>query len=225
MREETEQVLFQGIEAAPLIHYETAAAAVHQEDLEPQLWTINDVKQEHHTIKIWVSSETPEDGEKKKAIPSPSRDHLLRLLDWGAPNCWDFHDRLWVYMDAPHNHPDIGITTDRHSRASRVMVATLVNCPHERQYLPDMNVAWYGAIAAMWATKQGHLIDSTGNFTSPSHNTVHDREASMLLPRYYERGSNDAVWQLSRMWQKNVPRPRHWDTPGPVYASWRHHPQ
>ncbi len=132
MREETGQVLFQVTEAVPLIHYETAVAAVHQEDLEPQLWTINDVNQEHYTIKIWVSSKTPEDAEKKKAIPPPSGDRLLRLPDWGAPNGWDFQRRFWAYMYAPNNYPDIGITIDRHSRVARVMVATLVNCPHER---------------------------------------------------------------------------------------------
>ncbi len=78
-----------------------------------------------------MSTKTPEDAEKKKAVPGPVRERLLRLPDWATPNGWDFWGRPWAYVDAPNKPREIDITTDRHPRASRVTVATLVDCPHE----------------------------------------------------------------------------------------------
>ena len=102
MREETGQILFEGTAAVPLIHYETAAAAVRETEVECQLWLVEDVEQEHLTIKSWTSTKTPEDAEKKKAVPGPVRERLLRLPDWGAPNGWDFWGRPWAFVDAPN---------------------------------------------------------------------------------------------------------------------------
>ncbi len=108
-KEETGQVLFQGTEAIPLICYETAAAAIRQGEVEPLLWMVDDVKQEHHTIKTWVSTKTPEDAEKKKSAPGPIHDSLLRLPDWAAPNGWDFRGRLWAYMDTPNKPRELAL--------------------------------------------------------------------------------------------------------------------
>ncbi len=44
MREETGQVLFQSTEAVPLICYVTAVAAIHQGEVEPQLWMVDDTE-------------------------------------------------------------------------------------------------------------------------------------------------------------------------------------
>ena len=158
--------MFEGTAAVPLIHYEKAVVAVREGEVEPQLWLAKDVEHEHLTIKNWTSTKTPEDAEKKKAVPGPVHERLLRLPDWGAPNGWDFWGRPWTYLDAPNKPKETGFITERHPRAACVMIATLVNCP--RQYLPDMDVTWSAAMAAVWATKRGRIIDSSGNLTQPA---------------------------------------------------------
>ncbi len=203
MREETGQVLFEGTAAVPLIHYETSVAALRTAEVEPQLWLAKDVEHEHLTIKNWTSTgntKTLEDAEKKKAVPGPVRKRLLRLPDWGAPNGWDFWDRPWAYVDAPNRPKETGFITERHPRVACMMIATLVNCPHERQYLPDMDVAWSAAMAAVWVIKRGRIIDSSGNLTQPARNSDHENQAHRLLPRHYGRDSNAAVWQQLRTW-------------------------
>ncbi len=63
-----------------------------------------------------------------------------------------------------------------------------------------MDVAQSAAMAAMWVTKRGCLIDSSGNLTPPSRNSDHEKQARTLLLRHYGRESNDAVWQQLRTW-------------------------
>ncbi len=103
-------------------------------------------------------------------------------------------------MDAPNNPKETGISTEMQTRAARVTIATLVNCPRERQYLPDMDVVQSAAMAAVWATKLGIVIDSSGNLIQPARNSEHEKQARTLLPRHYGRDSNDAVWQQLRTW-------------------------
>ena len=120
---------------------------------------------------------------RKKAVPGPVRERLLRLPDWGAPNGWDFWGRPWAFVDAPNKPKETGIITERHPRSARVTLATLVNCPHERQYLPDMDVARSAAMAAVWVTKRGRIIGSSGNLVQPARNSDHEKQARTLSPR------------------------------------------
>ncbi len=200
VREETGQVLFQGTEAVPLIWYETAEQAISQEGHEVDVWLTSDVQQERRTIKEWSSSRVSKEYPRKSRVPTPERERLPCLPEWGASNGWDFWGRTWAYVDVPNGQPDVGVTTNRHEKAAHVTVAMLVNCPHERQYLPDLDVARSAAMAAVWMSKKGRVIDNSGNLLPPTRNVTLEQQARSLLPRLYGHDNNDAVWEQMRTW-------------------------
>ena len=141
VREETGQVLFQGTEAAPPIQYKTVEQAIRQEGREVDIWLASNVQQERRTIKEWPSGQISGEYARKSSVPTPERERLPFLPEWGAPNGWDFLGQPWAYVDVPNGQPDVGVTTNRHEKVACVTVAMLVNCRHECQYLPDLDVA------------------------------------------------------------------------------------
>ncbi len=200
VREETGQVLFQGTKAVPLIRYETAEHAIRQEGHEVDIWLAFDVQQERRTIKEWPSGQMSGEFARKSSVTTPERERLPCLPEWGAPNGWDFWGRPWAYVGVPNGQPDVGVTTDQHDRAVRVMVAMLVNYPHERQYLPDLDVALSATMAAVWMSKKGRVFDNSGNLLPPAWNVTLEQQACSLLPRLYGHDNNDAVWEQMWTW-------------------------
>ncbi len=169
VREETGQVLFQGTPAVPLIRYQAAEQAIQEEGHEIDIWLASDVQREHKIIQEWPSSQMSG--------------------FWGRP-C--------TYVDVPNGQLDVGVTTNRHERAACVTVAMLVNYPHERQYLPDLDVVQSAAMAAMWMTKKGWVFDNSGNLVPPAWNVTLEQQGHSLIPRLYGHDNNDAVWE--QMW-------------------------
>ncbi len=106
-------------------------------------------------------------------VASPVRDTLPRLPAWGSPNGWDYWGRPWAYMDAPHNCPDLKIPSVHKPHAARVTVAVLVNCEHEPQYFPNLDVAKSAAAASAWRGKKGKVVDGDGNYNSSDRTPTH----------------------------------------------------
>ncbi len=73
---------------------------------------------------------------------------LTRLPPWATPNGWDYQGCPWAYLNPPSGHSEVGVSSALTPPSTRVMVAVLVDGPHESQFLPDMVVAELASVAA-----------------------------------------------------------------------------
>ena len=83
-----------------------------------------------------------------KDLVSPSPEGLPRLPPWTAPNGWDYWGRPWAYLHAPIGHVNVGVSSKLKPPSSRATVAVLVDCPHEPQFPPNMDVAQSASVVA-----------------------------------------------------------------------------
>ncbi len=130
-------------------------------------------------------------------VMSPARGTLPRLPVWGSPNGWDYWDRPWAYMDAPHNDPDLKVMSVHDPPAARVTVAVLVNCEREPQYFLNLDVAKSAAAASTWRGKKGKVVDGNGNFQGSDKAPT--QAARQVLPRFFG-SSNPAVEAIFKGW-------------------------
>ncbi len=64
--------------------------------------------------------------------------------------------------NAASSHSEVGVSSVLTPPSSRVLVAVLVDCPHEPQFLPDMNVSQSASVAGGRATHQVLPLSQTG---------------------------------------------------------------
>ncbi len=131
------------------------------------------MEQERKTLKV-----TREVGN----LVTPHSQDLPFLPPWAAPIRWDYWGRPYAYMDEPSGHPKVGVENFHRPPSQRVMVAVLVNCPLEPQYLPNMDVAHTASDVAVWAGHQARVLLLTGELTS---NLPVETAAICLIPRNY----------------------------------------
>ncbi len=126
-------LLFWTTRAHPLICFEDAHDELQQASCIISIWQAELVAHKRQTLK--------RTREVTNLIKPHSQD-LPSLFPWAMPNgCGIIGVGQNAYMDAPSCHPEVEMDSGNCPHAPRVMVAVLVNCPHEPQYLPDMNAA------------------------------------------------------------------------------------
>ncbi len=95
-------------------------------------------------------------------------------------------------MDAPNRHPDIKVQSAHSRLAGRVTIAVLVNCKHEPQYFPNLDVAKSAAAAPTWCGHMARVIDGSGNLNLKISVS---KATKMVQPHHFE-GPNVAVEAL-----------------------------
>ncbi len=116
--------------------------------------------------------------------------------------------------DAPNRHDAIKVQSAHSRLAARVTIAVLVNCEHEPQYFPNLDVAKSTAATPMWRGHMAWVIDGSGNL-NPKISV--SKGAKMVQPPHFE-GPNTAVEALFNtcysfrksklMWRPNPEMPR-----------------
>ncbi len=101
---------------------------------------------------------------------------LLWLPPWAEANGWDYWGRPWAYLDVPSGHNEVGVSSTLTPLSTRVMVAVLVNCPHEPQFLPAAQSA---SVAVGRAMLQARTLTQKGEIQA---NLKLEVAAKRLLP-------------------------------------------
>ncbi len=131
-------------------------------------------------------------------LVSPRSFDLPRFPPWAVPNGWDYWGRPWAYIDASSNHSEMGVSSALTPPSTRVMVAVLVACPHEPQFLPDLAIAQSASVAAGRATGQARPLTPKGELQD---NLKLKAAAKWLLPRGYGNGYSAAVLDQLKSWE------------------------
>ncbi len=178
-----------GTPEEPILKYEDCLTLTKVGKPATKFWTID---------MLGVEKEGLKDTKKPIAtVTSPARETLPRLPVWGSPNGWDYWGRPWVYMDAPHNCPDLKVMSVHEPLAARVTVAVLVNCEREPQYFPNLDMAKSAAAASTWRGKKGKVVDGNGNYLGSDKSPT--QAARQVLPRFFGN-SNPAVEAIFKGW-------------------------
>ncbi len=95
------RIAYEGTPEEPILKYEDCLVLNKAGKQTTKFWTVNLLRVEQEGLK----------NTKKPiaTVTSPARETLPRLPVWGSPNGWDYWGRLWAYMDAPHNSPDLKV--------------------------------------------------------------------------------------------------------------------
>ncbi len=173
----------------PLISFETELEARRQAGRRLRLWRVDLIEHERNSL---------DKSRTVGGLVSPSPSDLPRLPPWAAPNRWDYWGRPWAYMDEPSGHKGVGVSSALFLPFSRVTVAVLVDCPHEAQFLPDMNVAHLASVAAGRAMRQARPFTQKGEV---QENMSLEVAAKWLLPRNYGNGYSAAVLDQLKAWE------------------------
>ncbi len=175
------RIAYEGTPEEPILKYEDCITLSKAGKPTTKFWTVD---------MLGVEQEGLKNVKKPIAtVTSPARGTLPRLPVWGSPNGWDYWGRPWAYMDAPHNCPDLKITSVHKPPAARVTVAVLVNCEREPQYFPNLDVTKSAAEASTWRGKKGKVVDGDGNYNSSDITPIH--VARRVLPSSETRTQRD----------------------------------
>ncbi len=139
---------------------------------------------------------------------------LPRLCPWAAPNGRDYWGRPWAYLNLPSGHVDVGVSSRLTPPSSQVTVAVLVDCLHETQFLPNMDVAQLTSMVAGRVSHQSRpLIQSGANKgTQPLEVT-----AKRMLPRGYGASYSAVILDQPKAWKSfQVPGVGHRETHTPM---------
>ncbi len=142
-------MLFRGTRDHPLISFKVEQQARHQTGHQLRLLCMKLINHERQSL----------DASRTVGIlvlPKPV--DLPQLPSWAAPNGWDYWGRPLAYLNVPRGHSDVGVSCTLTPPSTRVMVAVLVDRPHEPQFLPDMAIVQLASIAAGRAMRQASSV-------------------------------------------------------------------
>ncbi len=130
-------IMYEGTLEEPILRFKDCLADARRRKRELRLWTVNLLSKELEAMCDTRNVQT-------KDIWSLHRDTLPTMPSWLSPNGWDYRGRPWAYIDIPADHPamdELKIVSVHEPPAAPVAIAVLVDCEHELQYLPNLDVA------------------------------------------------------------------------------------